>query len=345
MANINTIVNADRPTVSAVVEKIRSKEYFVDNSFQRKLVWSEKQKVRLIETILIGFPMPEIYFWQLSADANTGQQRSSIVDGQQRLTTITQFVSNEWPLKSKFLDKANQSADFADKSWNDLSAKRKREIWEYTIDSRRIPHSVTEVEVRRIFQRLNETDRSLNPQELRHAEFNGKFITNAERIADLKIWKDWKFFTLAQVRRMQDIELCNSFLVYLRSGISDDTPTALNAIYDLYNDTYKERNNDFNTVKIFLERMDGVFSRTEKVAKLFKSVVHLYALFATTQVARKISNDQLVLKLDKFATEYGKKKSKNKLVEKYRAASAYRTRSKSSREARVGALSEWLFKT
>jgi len=114
---LNNIIHTERPSVTAIVAKMRTKEYFVDDSFQRRLVWTEKQKIRLIETILINYPMPEIYLWQQPSDPTTGNQSFSVVDGQQRLTAITAFVSNEFALKAVALDPDHRGEDYAGKYW------------------------------------------------------------------------------------------------------------------------------------------------------------------------------------------------------------------------------------
>lgn len=340
---LNTIIRSDGPTITDIVTKMRSNEYFVDNSFQRRLVWSEKQKVRLIETILIGFPMPEIYLWQQPAQPKSGKQRSSIVDGQQRLTAITQFIANEWPLKTRFLDVDNRASKFAGKDWKALPDELKQQVWDYVINVRKIPSSVADHDVRKVFRRLNETDRSLNPQELRHAEFSGPFIQTAEEIADLPIWKEWNFFSGAQIRRMQDIDFCNGLLVYLRTGVESDTAETLNTIYDIYNVTYKERISDRLTVKRVLKRIETVFSKSESAASLFKSVVHLYALFVFLHSrSGKLSDTTIARRLGEFATEYAKTRSASKLVREYRVGASYRTRSKASRERRIEALTHWV---
>src|SRR6185312_5775651 len=215
--------------------------------------------------------------WQQAPDPESGNQLFSIVDGQQRLTTITQFASNEFALKASFLDDENQEADFANKFWKDLSDERKKGIWEYIINVRQIPSQVTIDEVRRVFTRLNETDRSLNPQELRNAEFNGEFITNAERLADIDLWKKWEFFPPGRVRRMGDIEYCSNLLVFLRSGVVEDAPASLNQVYDLYNDKYEDRDADYNDAVAVLTRIDKLAETEPAIKKLFLSNVHLYA--------------------------------------------------------------------
>src|SRR2546421_5325680 len=61
--------------------------------FQRKPVWTDKQRSFLIESILMEIPIPEVYVQVTQAEDGTEQY--GVVDGQQRLRTILQFVGIE----------------------------------------------------------------------------------------------------------------------------------------------------------------------------------------------------------------------------------------------------------
>src|SRR5690349_6065204 len=75
------------------------RDRYVDGSltikptYQRRPVWARKQKCYLIESILLGFPIPEIYV-QHSTTAE-GISSFAIVDGQQRIRAILQFIGVE----------------------------------------------------------------------------------------------------------------------------------------------------------------------------------------------------------------------------------------------------------
>ena len=75
----------------------------VDESYQRRSVWGEKDKIRLIETILLKLVIPEVFFWKAETDPETGESVTHIVDGQQRIKAISSFIDNDYKLKSQYL--------------------------------------------------------------------------------------------------------------------------------------------------------------------------------------------------------------------------------------------------
>ncbi len=341
--NLNEIIQSDRKPVQEIVSRKREKKYFVDDSFQRKLVWTEKQKVRLIETILMNYPMPEIYIWAQEPDPESGEQNHSIVDGQQRITALEQFVSNEWPLKTSHLNPEHADESYACKFWKDLSDEQKKTIWGYYLNVRIIPNSVTKEQIQSVFRRLNETDRSLNPQELRNAEFNGEFITAAEEITNLSFWRKWNVFLDSQVRRMRDIEFASELLIFLRKGIVTDDARSINSMYDSYNDIYKEREEDIETVKLFLDFLDKTLEERKVLQKMFTRANDIYSLFCLF-VSKKIegkSLEEYIDKLCEFAMAYTNEKD-HPLIGQYTEGVSSRTRSKSNREKRFYALEDWI---
>ncbi|MEJ5118300.1 DUF262 domain-containing protein [Gluconobacter cerinus] len=342
--SLNALIQPDRPTVSKLVDGMRTKEVFVDNSFQRRLVWTNKQKVKLIETILIGYPMPEIYFWQQPADPETGAQKRSIVDGQQRLTTMLQFVSNEWPLKNSYLSHVDRLEEYSDKYWKDLSPELKRIFWDYVLTVRTIPSEVNEDQIRSIFRRLNETDRSLNPQELRNAEFNGKFIELSEKIADLDELSKLSVFSEHQVRRMADVEFSSSLLAFLRRGLVEDNLRTTNELYDNYNEIYEEADEDFNEISNFFRECLSFYFDNDQTKKMFTKPVHLYSLFCVIQSMKDLSLGKEVIRdrLDSFVEVYEGEERINPIIEKYREASSSRTKSRVSRTTRMNSLRRWM---
>src|SRR4051812_44480131 len=86
-------------------------ELVVKPDFQRNPVWSDAQKSYLIDTILRGFPIPELYF-QTSSDEN-GKETHVVVDGQQRVRACLEFVSGALKLEGEAVAEF-EGLEFAD---------------------------------------------------------------------------------------------------------------------------------------------------------------------------------------------------------------------------------------
>lgn len=344
----NNEIQPSRPNVTEILTKMRASEYFVDRSFQRRLVWTDKQKVRLIETVLMEYPMPEIYLWEQVPDAETGQQKFSIVDGQQRLSTLKEFTSNEWSLKAAFLDPEHQGAAYADKFWKDLSSDQRAAFFQYNINARRVPSAVSEEEIRKIFARLNETDRSLNPQEMRNATLNGEFLTASLEVADSEEMKGLEIFSKENVRRMADVEFASQLLGYERKGIVNDTPTSMNDLYDEFSSEYPSAAEDSAKVKLSLQLISEIFQDAE-VRGFFETQNYVYTLHTLLDTKPDILPGNWQAPLATFVAAYKAAPADDDPnaqiddnLNEFRKGASSRTRSKSSRTQRLFGLKRWI---
>ena len=89
-------------SIYELYRKYKKKQLILEVDFQRNEVWGPKQKCELIESILMGLPLPIFYFKQQNNSTYV------VVDGKQRLSTLFDFLSDGFPLKSlkilKFLN-------------------------------------------------------------------------------------------------------------------------------------------------------------------------------------------------------------------------------------------------
>lgn len=288
---LNQNLNTTHPTISSINKSFLSGEIFIDDSFQRRSVWSAKNKSRLIETILIGYPMPELYFWSLPP-GDDGEIIHSVVDGQQRIRAITEFISGDYELLKSHLDEKRKSEPYAGQKFNELDKVYRDIIWQYRLNVRTIPAEIEIEEIKRVFLRLNETDKALNPQEKRHAKFSGKFLQLAEELSNNDFWMKWKIFSQADVRRMSDVTFVSQLLSFARLGLRGDiTPTKLNDLYDTYNESYRKRGVDKELFIETFRRIDALFSADETVAEGFKRKTHLYPLFLSVFGAARVDEN------------------------------------------------------
>jgi len=347
MKDLNEKLSPDRKVVSFINSQFSGGELFVDNSFQRRSVWGIKNKVRLIETILMMYPMPELYFWA-STPRKDGTISNSVVDGQQRIRAITEFIAGDFELKSSYLDTKNKDKPYAGCFFDDLKKKFKDRIWQYQLNVKTIPSDVNKNEIKRIFLRLNETDKSLNPQEKRHAEFSGEFAKTSEKLAELSFWTDWEVFTPAAIRRMSDVTFVSQLLSYQRLGMEGSiTPSKLTELYDLFNDEYKQKSDDIKSFKATLDVIDSIFDDNEHAAEFFTAITHFYPLYIVFYSLLKgadqkqLADEEIILSiaeaLGSFAKAYkkGQKTYRGLELSAYRLASNEGFNKKANRETKV----------
>lgn len=337
------LLQPDKKDSKWIVDNYKKQLLVVDNSFQRNYVWLEKHQISLIETILLGYAIPEIYLWVVDTDPLTGETKYSIVDGQQRIGAVFNYIDGKFRLRRAYL--SDKNADYVGKTFKDLSDDQKRLIWSYSFTIRRLPQEVSRDEIVKMFLRLNSTDKSLNPQELRNAEFNGEFLNNAQRIADLDFWKRNKIFSADNIRRMKDIEFISSLLIFLRNGIeSETTQKTINKMYDLFNEEYTEKETDYKMIVSILNEIQAIIDYDPNTLKALSKTTHFYTLFTLSYLIisqqNKFTDSQKQL-LSQFYQKYLEGSGETN-IEEYRNFSKEATNSKQSRIARLKALRSYL---
>lgn len=344
------LIKVETKDIKWLTDNLKTGVITVDNSYQRKYIWQLKDQIALIETILLGYPIPEIYLWANDTNPETGDTKYSIVDGQQRLTTIQRFLNDEFKLNKSGID--NVDADYQGKYFSELSADHKREFWRYHFSSRFINEAIPREEIALLFLRLNRTSTTLNPQELRNAEFNGAFLQLAGELAQLPFWSTYDVFTKSDIRRMQDIQFISTLLVFLRMGIDqDNSQRSLNKAYDQYNENYPEAESD----KVIFENILGVVQALVLDKEIFRSILrkkgHLYFIFILSyfvlqmQQSRKIKLNVVGTKLEMFFTIYERNDPNHSedLIEEYRDLSQEGSKKSHNRQRRFEILKQYCF--
>ena len=176
--------------------------------FQRRPVWTPKQKCYLIETILLDLPIPEIYVQR--SVTSEGVETFAIVDGQQRIRSVLQFIGSESDEEEREfnefeLDKLDATSRWRGFSFADLSDEQKKDFFSYEFTVRYL-YTESDDDTRDVFRRLNKYLTPLKPQELRNATYSGPFARLAEKLADDEYWAENKIITPASIRRQGDVE-------------------------------------------------------------------------------------------------------------------------------------------
>lgn len=276
----------NRKSIREITTMFSDGSLMVDESYQRRSVWSEKDKVRLIETILLNLVIPVLFFWKADTDPETGASTTHIVDGQQRIKAINSFINNEFKLKKQsLLDPAARDA-YSNKYFRDLSIEDKKSFWNYQLMVIDIDPNATRTDIITMFNRLNLTDYSLNDQEKRNS-MSGEFASLARELSNAPIWEERHLFTTTDVKRMKDVEFCASLILLYRKGIIDQTDqSALNQAYEDLQSGYTEAETDKAAVVSAIETIPSFFV-SEDVTKFLKKKTQLYTLFSVIFFMRR----------------------------------------------------------
>lgn len=198
--------NTTTPTIANVYSDILDAKIILQPSFQRKFVWSVSHQEEFIDTILNGYPFPEIYVCNGETNTTTFKSNVLVIDGQQRLTTIKNYIEGQ---TSKLFKKTP--------SYEELSEENKKEFLSYTVVVRNIGN-VEEDVVREVFRRINLTKFSLDTIEIHNAIYDGCFIQTAKEILEKVDMHSYGVLKSSEFNRMADLH----FILLIMSTIEND---------------------------------------------------------------------------------------------------------------------------
>jgi hypothetical protein len=219
------------PTFALLYERLAYNEIEIQPEYQRKdRIWSKSQKSKLIESILMGLPLPVFYFGEKTNGDWT------IIDGLQRLTTIQDFVSNRFALT------ALEELDFANTlTFDKLTRLEQRKILEFEITAYIVDATKgTEKFITELFHRINTYGVKLSNQEIRTA------VNLGASVPYLKFLATSEPFLIATNRtvnpdRQKDLELCLAAVAYMLHGYENYDSSKYD---DFLSDTMRELNRE-----------------------------------------------------------------------------------------------------
>ena len=175
MTKLDFSIPANNEKIISLYNKLKKDELNPKPIYQRKLVWKKQHKINFITTILSNFPFPEIYVAPGLMDTETLELKDQIVDGQQRLTTIKNYIEG----KDVFALNTIPIAKFTD-----LSKSQKEDFLNYEVSVRYLKNA-SEEQIRDIFQRINSTEYALNRTERLNAQWGeSEFVCFAKQMVE-----------------------------------------------------------------------------------------------------------------------------------------------------------------
>ncbi len=187
-------------SVYEMKRKYEKGQLILDVNFQRNKVWGNKQKCELIESILMGLPLPIFYFKQQS------NSTYAVVDGKQRLSTLFDFMDNQFPLKSLKILKFLNGKKFIDLT-GDLGIYQSQ-LEDYQVYSHVILPPTPDRILFDIFDRVNRGGTKLNKQEIRNALYHGPGLDMITRITESDA-----FYKATRIEHGKDTRMKGAYLV------------------------------------------------------------------------------------------------------------------------------------
>ncbi len=250
----SVFVRKEQRTVGEVVRRIKANRYILNPDFQRDFVWPTKKQSRLIESCLMRIPLPVFYV----AEAKDG--RIIVVDGLQRLTTFTKFLSNEFALKQlgDGGEVPPQENPLLDKHFKDLPLNFQERIEDtqltlYILDSKAPDRAKLD-----IFERVNSGE-PLTRQQMRNSLFSGPATKWLKDAATNQAFVNATDGSLDK-KSMRDREAINRFCAFRILGVeqyNSDMDEFLSRALDAMNGLEKQELTDLSDV--FIKSMEANF--------------------------------------------------------------------------------------
>jgi hypothetical protein len=251
-------ITVETRSLDSIISRILHGEIDMNTHFQRKGdLWANTIMSRLIESILIRFPLPAFYF-----DA-TDDDKWLIVDGLQRLSAVKKFVLNTDPefVRRNYSDEDRKAGkhkplrltgleylkEHDGKTYDELPSNLRRRISDAQITTYLVKPGTPEEVVYSVFYRINTGGLMLNPQEIRHAlNQNGNAPTYLEQFTDLPIFRDR---VKISDKRMQDRELALRYVGFRLYHYQNYKPPLVRFLNKVMKDLAKLPKGEFTLLK------------------------------------------------------------------------------------------------
>lgn len=213
--------------------------------YQRRVVWTPQQQSYLVNTIHEQKPIPSIYI-RHSIDVSSGRSLREVVDGQQRLAAVLEYVLDKFSARHPRHPKPAR-----------FSQLTRSEKHAFLTTSMSVGYllGATDADVIEIFGRINSVSKKLSPQEKRNAHFAGEFKQFCLRQASNRVdfWRSHKIFTALQIARMVEVQFVSELVMNIVDGLQDYSPKKIDEFY-------RKNDKHFSKEVELGKRLDATFS-------------------------------------------------------------------------------------
>lgn len=290
------------PTIADIYQSIKSGGLVLTPDFQRKFVWTPDHQEDFLDTILQGYPFPEIYVCEGDVDVKNLRTTRHVIDGQQRLTTIKRYIDGE---HDRPLSKVSR--------YDALDGESQKQFLSYQVVVRDIG-KVDEATVREIFRRINLTKFKLEDVEIHNAVYDGHFIQAAKTVVSNTGLEEFGVFRESEFTRMADLH----FVLLVMSTLECEGYFAqdreVEPMIAQYNDEYRQKDHriaqllkTFAVIRDLNLPVDSIWFRKSNFFTLTVEIAsHLHNLPADFQQRLEALEGNIMANKTNSNSEYSK---------------------------------------
>jgi hypothetical protein len=332
--------SSNKVSISNFYEEFTVGKYDLNPPYQRRSIWSVEKKAFFIDSILKNLPIPPVFLRQ-KIDISTGKTSYEVIDGKQRIDSITEFIVDGFSTADESDDPFHDE-ELAGKFFSELEGGKlgeyKKQFWKYPIPVEYID-SEDAIVIDRIFDRLNRNGEPLSGQELRHANYyDSQLLKLCYGLSKTDFWSSRLKAT--DKSRMEDIEFLSELVITLIEN-SEITATDgdLDAFYTKYSRSpainWVEIESRFSTVSDFLISINLDYESLK-----ISGVSHLYGIwcFAMSCISRGVQVQSVAPSLNDFFHSIRTKTLITAAAIDYKQSMSNRTKFKGQRTKRKTAL-------
>lgn len=196
-------------TIEILALKMSNGDFEVP-AYQREYTWEPERKSRFIESVLMGLPIPFVFFWESPA---TG--KLEIVDGSQRLRTIEEFI-----LGGLVLGDLSELSLLSGFRFEDLLESRQRKLKNRSIRGVVLNEHTDEQSRFDLFERINTGSKIANKAEVRRGALGGDFLDLVISLSKDPLFVELTPVTAKKEKEREKEELITRFFAY-GDGLDD----------------------------------------------------------------------------------------------------------------------------
>ena len=224
-------IDSNKYSVAELLAMLDRRDLTINREYQRGSgLWPSGARSYFIDTVIRGFPFPNLYMYEF---LQSGRARKELIDGQQRLLAIRDFVGGEFALSSE--------TRYPGLRYSSMEEDVRERFLAYPIPVD-VVRNARKDEIIQMFRRMNAYTLPLNSAEKRHSTFNGCFKWFINELNDdlNEFFLEYNVFTKRQMLRMADSEFLTECVLAMERGIISTGPRDLQSMYQKYDDRFND---------------------------------------------------------------------------------------------------------